>query len=117
MSDETSGGTGLRRTEVVILCLVAGLLLLVGWNVLSTKNARHRPDLHCITQLKIIDGAAQQWALEYGKRTNDTYSLSDRQVLAFLKGSVLPACPKGGRYTAGTNIADVPKCNIPGHTL
>jgi len=77
-----------------------------------------RPRL-CIANLKEIDGAVQQWALESKKAATDTYSLSDPQLLAYMRGSTLPVCWQGGRYTAGTNVGDVPKCSLAakGHTL
>ena len=73
----------------------------------------------CIANLKQIDGAVQQWALENKKTATDTYSLIDPNVLAYLKGSVLPDCPAGGRYRPGKNIGANPLCTIggPGHTL
>ena len=73
----------------------------------------------CIANLKQIDGAVQQWALESKLTATDTYSLSDTTVLAYLKGSVLPVCPEGGRYLPGINVAASPRCTIGGlsHSL
>lgn len=73
----------------------------------------------CVANLKQIDGAVQQWALENKKAATDTYSLSDTTLLAYIKGSTLAVCPKGGRYSPGTNISDSPKCSLAhlGHTL
>jgi hypothetical protein len=102
-----------------IVILSVGLML--GWlglvkfirarNV-SAKNA-------CIANLKQIDCAVQQWALENKKTATDTYSLSDSTLLACLRGSVLPICPDGGRYLPGRFISSDPKCSIGGlgHTL
>ncbi len=71
----------------------------------------------CIVNLKQIDGAVQQWALEYRRTTSDPYVLTDLRVLAFLKGSMLPVCPGGGVYSAGRNVGANPTCNLAGHTL
>ncbi len=75
------------------------------------------PKNSCIANLKQIDGATQQWALENKKAATDTYSLTDTDLLAYFRGSTLPLCPLGGRYSAGTNVQDVPRCTVPGHTL
>lgn len=77
---------------------------------ISAKN-------ECIANLKQIDGAAQQWALANSKSPADSYAFTNPAVLRFLKGSVLPRCPSGGKYSAAPNLGDAPTCTIPGHTL
>jgi hypothetical protein len=73
----------------------------------------------CIANLKQIDGAVQMWALDKQQAATNTYSLSDPTLLAYMKGSMLPECPRGGRYLRGTNVGDPPKCSLwrMGHTL
>lgn len=71
----------------------------------------------CIANLKQIDGAVQQWALEYKKAATDRYSLQDPSLLAFLRGSVLPVCPAGGAYAPGSTVSADLTCTVPGHTL
>jgi len=71
----------------------------------------------CIANLKQLDGATQQWALENNLAATNTYALTDPTLLAWLKGSVLPTCPRHGRYSPGTNLMDAPRCSHPGHTL
>jgi len=68
----------------------------------------------CINNLRQIDGAKQQWALE-NKKTAE--ALPGRQdLLPYLQGQRLPQCPGGGRYIVGpVNIT--PTCSIPGHGL
>lgn len=71
----------------------------------------------CITNLKQIDGAVQQWALEYKKAGTDRYSFQDPSLLAFLRSSVLPLCPAGGTYAPGSTVSADLTCSVPGHTL
>jgi len=75
------------------------------------------PKDECIMNLKQIDGAVQQWALENKKVAADPYSLTDTNLLSYLRGSVLPRCPLGGRYTAASDVTGAPTCTVPGHTL
>ena len=99
-----------------VLCAVIGFGLAII--VPNFVKARSRPSRNaCIPNLKQMDGAVQQWALENMKKPQDPYALTDASLLAYMKGSVLPRCPQGGRYSAGTNITDSPKCSHPGHTL
>jgi hypothetical protein len=69
----------------------------------------------CINNLRLIDGAKQQWALELGKRAADTPIWSDLQPY-FGRGpnGAIPKCPSGGTYTIGT-IGTRPECSIAGH--
>lgn len=118
-----SGGMSGRMIAVIV---VAGVLvlavpiigLLAAIAIPNFVKARTTAQKHsCIANLKQIDGAVQQWALENRKLSSDSYSLTDPKVLDFLKGRVLPVCPAGGNYTAGRNTGDEPRCNIPGHSL
>ncbi len=75
------------------------------------------PKQQCIQNLKYMDGAIQQWALENKKLGTDTCSLTDPDLLAYLRGSVLPLCPRSGRYSEGKTVSYAPRCTVPGHTL
>lgn len=71
----------------------------------------------CINNLRLIDAAKQQWALENKKQSTDTPTMDDlRPYLGRGPNPVLPACPDGGAYTIGT-VAEKPTCTIPGHVL
>ncbi|MGV3757436.1 MAG: competence type IV pilus major pilin ComGC [Verrucomicrobiota bacterium] len=75
----------------------------------------------CVANLKQIDGAIQQWALENKKVDSDPVDFEAAK--AYLKGGVLPSCPSGGgSYAAGKTVADPPTCtfryqNGEGHSL
>ena len=66
----------------------------------------------CINNLRIIEGAKDQWALENKKGTGNTVTAQDLQP--YLKNNALPACPQGGVYTLNT-VGAPPTCSIPGH--
>jgi competence protein ComGC len=68
----------------------------------------------CINNLRQIDAAKQQWALENSKKSTDTPTQSD--LGHYLKNGQFPTCPKGGTYTIGT-IGEAPSCSVPGHQL
>jgi hypothetical protein len=107
-----------KRFSRLQFLVAAGFVALTFWFFIVPSLVRKPgPRQWCIPNLKQIEGAVQQWALENKKLTTDIYSFSDKTLLAYLKGSVLPQCPQGGRYSPGTNITDGPKCSYPGHTL
>jgi DNA repair exonuclease SbcCD ATPase subunit len=71
----------------------------------------------CINNLRLIDSAKQQWALEYKKGAADIPTWDDlRPYIGRGPNGDLPTCPAGGVYTIGT-VNDKPTCSIPGHVL
>jgi len=66
----------------------------------------------CINNLRQIDGAKLQWALENKKQETDTPRAQD---LAPYLGAQLK-CPAGGVYTFHT-VGEKPTCSIPTHQL
>jgi septal ring factor EnvC (AmiA/AmiB activator) len=68
----------------------------------------------CLNNLRQIDGAKQQWALENRKTAETIPSAQD--IGAYLKDGVLPKCPGGGAYTLNA-VGAHPACSIPGHAL
>lgn len=114
-----SGSQVLIGFCVVVLVLFAVMLnnpeQVAEWG--SKFFGWRTPKQQCIDNLKQIDGAVQQWALENRKTATDTYSLTDPDVLAYLRGSLLPLCPRGGKYSAAKQVAPPPTCSVPGHTL
>jgi hypothetical protein len=67
----------------------------------------------CINHLRQIDGATQQWAIEYKKTPQDKVTMRDI-FPEYLKQD--PRCPEGGAYILFT-VKDNPKCTVPGHRL
>lgn len=82
----------------------------------ETMNATQQVSAQnqCINQLRQLDGAKQQWALENNKTADAIPQPQD--VAAFLKDQRLPLCPSGGTYTLNT-VGQPPTCSIPGHAL
>jgi uncharacterized coiled-coil DUF342 family protein len=68
----------------------------------------------CLNNLRQIDGAMQQWALENKRQANSLVGTTD--ILPYLRGNALPVCPGGGAYTIVT-VSIPPACSIPGHQL
>jgi chromosome segregation ATPase len=68
----------------------------------------------CINNLRQIDAAKNQWALENNK--TDGYVPAAQDLLPYFKDNVFPVCPSGGTYTIGA-IGVPPTCSVPGHVL
>jgi Na+-transporting NADH:ubiquinone oxidoreductase subunit NqrC len=82
------------------------------------RDAQALADTHratCINNLREIEGAKQQWALEKGKTAD---ALPTPQDLApyLPDGGAKLVCPDGGTYSINAvNVA--PTCSVPGHSL
>src|SRR5215471_17079720 len=69
----------------------------------------------CINQLRQIDGAMQQYALE--NRLSATNIVTAEQILPYLKEQEeVLRCPSGGTYSFGP-LTNLPTCSIPGHAI
>ena len=105
-SSQSSAGSVLLPGVAVAGALAAiAIPNFVRARTVSQENA-------CINNLRQIDAAKQQWALENGKKATDTPTKAD--LLPFLRS--WPVCPQGGTYTIGP-VSEQPTCSIPGHSL
>jgi hypothetical protein len=68
----------------------------------------------CINNLRLIDSAKQQWALD--KNSLDAAVPTARDLLPYLPGGVFPVCPGGGTYSINA-VNEWPGCSIAGHDL
>jgi RNA polymerase sigma factor (sigma-70 family) len=71
----------------------------------------------CINNLRLIDAAKQQWALEFKKHLSETPTQEDLQPYLGRGGNgEFPVCPDGGVYTI-KSVGEAPTCSVSGHAL
>jgi prepilin-type N-terminal cleavage/methylation domain-containing protein len=104
---------GFTLMEIMIVVMIIGLLASIA--IPNWVHARtNSQTTTCINNLRQIDAAKQQWAIETKQATNATPAFSD--IRGYLKSVVI--CPAGGpnatfasTYTIG-NVATKPVCQI-----
>src|SRR4051812_10781318 len=83
-------------TLIEIMLVVFVLSLLVGIAIPAYAHIRSASQMRtCINNLRQLDGAKSQWALEHGK--NDNSVPVDMEIEPYLKGNRMPQCPAQGR--------------------
>lgn len=68
----------------------------------------------CINNLRQIEAAKQQWAVDNNKPVTAVPTRQDLQP--YFNDGVFPVCPSGGTYTIGA-VNTPPACSVPGHVL
>jgi type II secretory pathway pseudopilin PulG len=96
----------------MIVVDVIGLLAAIATpNLVRTRQTSQTNA--CISNLRIIDAAKQQWALEKGQKTSATPSSSNIVPYLGRVETAMPSEPLGGSYTINA-LSIVPQCSMAG---
>jgi len=108
--------------EIMIVVAIIGLLAAIAIPNFVKARATSQANA-CINNLRQIDAAAQEFALERGKTTGAAISYPT-DLTPYIKlnaNTSIPPCPANGSYTEST-VGNVPTCSLsttvsPNHVL
>jgi prepilin-type N-terminal cleavage/methylation domain-containing protein len=113
---------GFTLVEIMIVVAIIGLLAAIAIPNFVKARATSQANA-CINNLRQIDAAANEFALENGKSTGAAINFPG-DLTPYIKlnsASSIPPCPAGGTYTDGT-VGGTPACSLgasitPHHVL
>jgi prepilin-type N-terminal cleavage/methylation domain-containing protein len=101
---------GFTLVEIMIVVGIIGLLVAIALPNFIKSRATSQQNA-CINNLRQINSAVEQWAMEHGQAAGSPAPSLATDLTPYIQlnsNSAIPTCPAGGTYTIN-NISAVPQ--------
>lgn len=105
---------GFTLVEIMIVVLIIGILMSIAVpSFIQARQTARRSS--CLANMKEIETAKEQWAMDNKKSNGDTVGFTDLVgTTLYMKNA--PSCPEAGTYSVNV-IGTVPACTVANHVL
>jgi prepilin-type N-terminal cleavage/methylation domain-containing protein len=103
---------GFTLLEIMLVVAIIGML--AGISIPNFLKARATSQAGtCIDNLRQLDSASNQWALENNKKNNDpiNYAIDLAPYIRLNANHSIPGCPAGGTYVCNL-VGTPPTCSL-----
>lgn len=108
MKIQMSRKSAFTLVEIMIVVAIIGLLAAIAIpNFVKARTTAQQNA--CINNLRQLEGAKDQWAIENKASTGDPIPDATK-VYEYLKGEAIPVCPANGTYSLG-NVGTNAECS------